>query len=162
MNVSRESVSLGLFALLSTLQIPSGEAPTSTQPFVTVTRYLETPGNVDLTRQPYMAVVEDDEMDQQRDVMALEEYALGFALWIFAPLPAENSNPPGTLLNNLIDVVDKAITGTPLGIQQTLMPWLGGPVLNAFIDGRVRKQVGILGQGMPMQARIPITVKTGA
>lgn len=164
MNVSRESVSVQFFALFTPLQIPDGEDLTPQQPFRTVSRYLVPPGEIDVANQPALFVVEDDENDQQRDVMALEEYALGYAVWIFAPILGSDTQAPGTLLNNLIDAVDAVVTGTgnPLGIQQTLVPWLGGQVLNTYIDGRIRKQVGIIGQGMPSVARIPITVRTGA
>jgi hypothetical protein len=158
MNVSRESLSVALFALFTPLAQPAG-------PFAVVTRTLRTFTNIDATVLPYLCLIEDDENDEQRDTFALEEYPLLYYVWLYTPVTADASVTPATILNNCLDAVDNAINtvggSQPKGMANTLGAWGKGPALNCWIDGRVMKHVGIVGQGMPSIARIPIRVKTG-
>ena len=158
MNIAREAVSVALFALLTPLAQPAG-------PFTVVTRTLRTFTNIDQTVLPYLCLVEDDENDEQKDTFALEEYPLLYYIWLYTPISADASVTPATILNKCLDAVDTAINTVggqqPKGMANTLLPWGRGQVLNCWIDGRVMKHVGIVGQGMPSIARIPIRVKTG-
>ena len=158
MNVTRETVSLALFALFTPLAQPAG-------PFAVVTRTLRTFTNIDPTVLPYFCLIEDDENDEQKDTFGLEEYPLLYYAWLYTPVSADASVTPATILNQCLDAVDTAIQtvsgGQPKGMANTLLPWGRGPILNCWIDGRISKHVGIVGQGMPSIARIPIRVKTG-
>lgn len=159
MNVSRETVSLALFALFAPLTLASAGGP-----FQVVTRTLRPFTGIDPTVLPYLCLVADDEGDEQKQAMGLARYSLKYYLWLYCPVSADQSVTPETILNNCLDVVDLAIRGPILGQRQFLgRNSQGGPlVTNAWIDGQILKHVGIVGQGMPSIARIPITVLTGA
>jgi hypothetical protein len=148
-NVSRESVSVALEALFVSL-VPGT--------LTTLSRTLVPFTNVDKTAIPALFVVEDDEQDNQQQDFGLETYKLDFALWLYTPVAEGGSEAPGTAMNTALDAIDLAIRGPIAGERQTL----GGLVTNCWIDGKVIKQVGIVGQGMPSVARIPVTILTGA
>lgn len=145
MNHSRESIAVALAALFP-----------ASAPWVTVSRVLQVPANIDALAQPALFIVEEDEEINENTAYGLERYTFPFRLVIFAQMPdARSGTAPGTVLNPLIDAVDAKINPHP-GQPNTL----GGLVVNCFINGRILKAEGYLGPHVV--AAIPITILTGA
>ena len=145
MNVSRESVFVALFGLLSQLK---------NSPFLTVSRRWEPYQNFAPEQQPALFVMQDNQRGEQK-AYGLQKWTLKASLWIYCYQGAEDDFVASTTLNNLLDLVEAAIQPAP-GFERQM---LGGIVQNCFIDGEIDVVEGVLGQ--QSVARIPITIITG-
>jgi hypothetical protein len=159
MNVPRETIAAAFAGLFDAL---GGGLP-----FTTISRVIQVPANVSAEMEPALFIVEEDEPVDEKQAYGLAAYEFPFRLLIFGTLPDLGSGvAPGTVLNPLVDAVDNRINRTLLSgstyltVQPGERQTLGGLVENCYINGRIMKAEGYLGQHVV--AAIPVTIRTGA
>ena len=177
MNVSRESVSVALFGLFtglvgngvanSTGSVVSGAPNGSAQPFALASRIYPTKANIEGGLLPALYLIEADENDDEAQGYKLQRYQLRYALRLYAQTPDDGVTAPGSVLNTLLDAVDKAlqtsVDGYPLnGQPQRLAPLNQLPPLvqEVWISGRVFKSYSEVTPAINFVV-LPLTAITG-
>lgn len=146
MNNPRETVAAAFAALFE--ELPG---------FTTISRVLEVPANVDASQMPALFIVEDWEGVGQQNMWGLAKYQLDYRLVVYAGMPDKSTGTaPGSVLNPLLDAVDLALQAT---VQPNEKQTLGGLVENCWINGKIFKVDGYLGQYIV--AVFPISILTG-
>ncbi len=145
MNTSRESVSAALFLLLQ-----------NGFQWATSSRKAVIWSTLTAAQQPAMFLIHTAENINQAQALGLPKFTLHYMCLIYAVVDQSTEAPaPDTQINSLLDAVDSALHPIP-GERQSL----GGIVLDAYINGDVMIDTGILDQQIAIV--IPIRVLTGA
>ncbi|HVI09584.1 MAG TPA: hypothetical protein VND65_14945 [Candidatus Binatia bacterium] len=139
-----ETIEAALFALLQT----------STYPFQTYDRRGQLPENVPAANQPYLGLVHIGDAQVENQAQGLEKWLLHFRALVYIRADAVSSGVPATEMNKALQAIVQVMR-TPTAERQTL----GGLVDNAWIEGTVLRDTGILDQQCALL--IPIVVDTG-
>ena len=91
----------------------------------------------------------------ENQAQGLEKWLLHFRVLVYIRADASSSAIPATQLNNALQAIVQVMRSAPPGVQQTL----GGLVDNAWINGDVMMDTGILDQQCALL--VPITVDVG-
>jgi hypothetical protein len=137
-----ESISVALFNLLE-----------SAYAFKKTDRRGAIWGNVDVSDQPYMALIEQGATGVQNTTIGLEKWTLHYLVLVYLRADANPSAVPATTINAILQAIASALQ--PISGKQTL----GATVNNTWIDGEVRIDTGILDQQCALL--IPISVDVG-
>jgi hypothetical protein len=140
-----ETIAVALFNLLQT----SGFA------FNTYDRKGALPEKVNQADQPYLGLVQLGQSVVQNQAHGLEKWQLHFRVLVYIRADAIPSAIPATQLNAALKAIVGVMRSGPYGEAQTL----GGLVINAWIDGDVLEDTGILDQQCALL--IPIAVLVG-
>jgi hypothetical protein len=111
--------------------------------------------NVASAQQPYMALIERGGSGVQNQAIGLEKWTLHFLVLVYIRADADPQTIPATQINAALKAIAEVMNGSPLGERQTL----GGIVINAWINGEVVIDTGILDQQCALL--IPISVECG-
>ena len=141
--MNREAIAVALFNLVKT---PGA--------LVTTSRRLKHWSDVPAEEQPALFQAQGKEaVDTSAQKMgAPNTHKIEFQLYIYTH-STDPTAPPSTLLNQILDAIEAAMTPTP-GTKQTL----GGLAQHAFISGSIETDEGVLGD--QAVAIIPIEVLT--
>lgn len=141
-----ELIEAALFALLQT----------AAYPFVTFDRRGQLPENVPAANQPYLGLVQVADAQVENQAQGLEKWLLHFRVLVYIRADASPTAIPSTEMNKALQAIVQAMrSGPPIGERQQL----GGLVDNAWIEGTVLRDTGILDQQCALM--IPIIVDTG-
>jgi hypothetical protein len=143
-----EVVSLALFILLGQAQFT----------FQSMDRKGKIWSNVNITDQPYFALIERGGEVVQNQAIGLTKHTLHFLVLVYIRADADQSPSapvPATQLNAAWKAIEGIMNSVPLGERQTL----GGIVNNAWINGPVMIDTGILDEQCALM--IPIDVEVG-
>lgn len=140
-----ESIAVALFDLLKT----------NSYSFVTYDRHGQLPENVPAANQPYLGLVQLGQTVVQNQAQGLEKWLLHFRVLVYIRADASPTSIPATELNAALKAIVDVMRSGPQGEPQTL----GGIVINAWIEGDVLEDTGILDQQSALL--IPITVLIG-
>lgn len=151
MRPAREAVMTALFnQLLIMQQSPSN--PTGA--FVTISRRLKLWTDTPVEQQPALFLVEHHEETSSQNPGMNSRDIMNAMIWIYASAP--EGTVGGTILNNLLDAVDNALSPTDISVN---MNTLGGLISRMYIDGPLMKDPGDLdGQALaviPVKLLIP-------
>lgn len=142
-----ELIEKALFDLIN------GALPTGV--FRTVSRIGRIWSNVGPENQPALFLIPNGGTVQQDQAFGIMKYVLGYDVLVYTRADEGSKTPPQTLFNDCWSAIDTALRGTPSGFPQTL----GGLVTNAWIEGQVLIDTGILDEQCAV--KIPIKVITG-
>jgi hypothetical protein len=151
MNVPREQILEAILALISAAQYNGSPA------FVTVSRKFRMWDDVPAGEQPACFLRQIPGRVDQNDPFKLSRWTLKCGIWIYAKYSPVFGVTPAVLLNNLIDVVDKALLPPPFADGQTL----GGLVVNCWLEGDVIIDEGNLPGDDQAVAVLPCSIRTG-
>jgi hypothetical protein len=143
-----EAISIALFNLLSTIATY----------FQTMDRVGQIWTNVAPTDQPYLGLIERGGMVVQNSATGLTKHTLHYTVLVYIRGDASQSTNavlPATQLNAIWLQIEQIMNYGPMGERQTL----GGLVENAWIEGEVLMDAGILDQQLALM--IPISVDCG-
>lgn len=143
-----ERIAVALFNLLSSID-------PATFPFVTFDRHGQLPTNVVPANQPYLGLVQLGMSQVENQAQGLEKWLLHFRVLVYIRADADPETIPATQLNNALQAVVGIMRSSPIGVQQTL----GGIVDNAWIEGEILMDTGILDQQCALL--IPVVVDCG-
>lgn len=145
----RETVANALISLLATATINGSPA------FVKVGRNAKIWSNVDAADQPAMYLIHYGDSVVQKQSFGLPKYTFHFVIMIYIRADAGPDAVPDTVINQMLDAIGLALQSIPPGEKQTL----GGLVENAWVEGEILIDSGILDQQCVIQ--IPVKVVTG-
>jgi hypothetical protein len=148
-NNPRETIAAALFSLLAATQINSAPA------FATTGRRAKIWGDVDPSKQPAMFLIHSGEQAVQSQPFGLTKWLLHFEVLIYLRVDPSPTATPDTAINAFLDAIDAQMQSGSKGTNQTL----GGLVTNAWIEGSILIDSGILDQQVAML--IPLKVVTG-
>ena len=143
-----EAISVALFTLLQTI-------PTT---FQTMDRQGQIWTNVAPTDQPYLGLIERGGMVVQDSATGLTKHTLHYTVLVYIRGDASQDSSailPATQLNAIWLQIEDVMYSGPLGERQTL----GGLVNNAWVEGEVLMDTGILDQQLALM--IPVSVDVG-
>lgn len=123
--------------------------------FVKTDQRGDLPQNVPPVNQPYMALVEFGMSQVESQAQGLEKWLLHFRVLIYIRADAIPSAIPRTQLNLALLAIVNAMRSGPTFERQTL----GGIVDNAWIEGDILMDTGVLDQQGALM--IPIVVDVG-
>jgi hypothetical protein len=149
MNVSREAVAAALFTQLAGTKIGG------VSPFNTTGRRARIWSDLSPGDQPAMFLIHTGEQAVQNQAPGLTKWMLHFEVLIYARVDPSPSSTPDTFINAILDALDAQMQTTPPGERQTL----GGVIYNAWIEGQIFIDTGILDQQIAIL--VPIRVMTG-
>lgn len=147
-----EAIEQALFSLIESA------LPVAEFGFETISRRLRSPSDTTIGGQPAVYLVPMGGITVGQDqVYGQPRYHLGYVIVIYGRGDAspDQDEVPQTQLNRAWAAIDKAMAALPPGTPQTL----GGLVVNAWIEGTVPMQAGILNQQTAIE--IPVSVLTG-
>ncbi len=140
--IIREQISVALFDLVS------GAAE-----FASISRRLRHWADVDPADQPFLCMSEKGGDAHTKALGAPQIWTMHFDLHVYV----NSSDPykaPSTILNPLLDAVEKALAPSPVtGIQNLGLPAM---VQHAYIEGKLETDEGVLGD--QAVAVIPVMV----
>lgn len=128
---------------------------TSNFGFVKVSRHARIWTNTGPELQPALYLIPMGAVVDQGQAFALPKYQLHWMVLAFTRASDDRDTVPQDALYDVWAAIDAAMRATPPGENQTL----GGLVTNAWIDGQVLIQAGILDQQCSLQ--VPITAIVG-
>jgi hypothetical protein len=141
-----ETIEAALFALLQE----------NTYPFATYDRRGQLPENVPAANQPYLGLVHLADVQVENQAQGLEKWLMHFRVLVYIRADASPTAIPATEMNKALQAIVQVMRSSPpIGERQTL----GGLVDNAWIEGTVLRDTGILDQQCALL--IPIIVDTG-
>jgi hypothetical protein len=146
-----EPIAVALFNLLSS----SGGTTPGKYPFQTFDRRGKLPENVPSAAQPYLGVVELGFSQVENQAQGLEKWLFHFRVLVYIRADATPDAIPATEINAAMKAIVNIMRSSPIGERQTL----GGLVDNAWIEGQVLIDTGILDQQSALM--IPIVVDCG-
>ncbi len=111
--------------------------------------------NVVPAAQPYLALIERGGSGVQNRAIGLEKWTLHFLVLVYIRADANPNAIPATTINAAFKAIANVMNSSPIGERQTL----GGIVNNAWIDGEVLIDTGILDQQCALV--IPISCECG-
>lgn len=111
--------------------------------------------NVPPASQPYMALIERGAAGVQNSAIGLQKWTLRFLVLVYLRTDADPITIPATQINAALLAIANIMNSSPIGGKQTL----GGLVNNAWIDGEVLIDTGIIDQQCALI--IPISVECG-
>ncbi len=141
-----EKIAVALFTLLSSI---------TSFTFVTFDRHGQLPINVPPPNQPYLGLVELGMSQVENQAQGLEKWLLHFRVLVYIRADATPSTIPATEINAALKAVVEIMRSSPMAERQTL----GGIVDNAWIEGEILMDTGILDQQCALL--IPIIVDCG-
>ena len=147
-----EGIAIALFNLISTA-VSAKELS-----FPLISRNASLLQDPDMALLPSLIMVEMGGTQDQKQARGLGQYLLQYVV-VIRTAPSSDPNPinlPQTFLNKAWSAIDTALKSIPEGDYQTL----GGIVTNAWIEGPVLMQPGVLKNLMP-SVEIPIKVQLG-
>jgi hypothetical protein len=148
-NVSRETISAALFALLQGTKIAGNPA------FVTTGRRGRIWSDTTPADQPAMYLIHTGEMAVQNQAYGLTKWLLHYDILVYARADTNSTAAPDTMINSILDAIDAQMLAIPPGERQTL----GGVVYHAWIEGQILIDTGIIDQQVAIM--IPCKVTTG-
>lgn len=158
-----EQIAAALFAQLQTAN-GTGFIPGTISPafpggvpqfnFQSTDRRGQVPENVPAANQPYLGLVQLGFSQVENQAQGLEKWLMHFRVLIYIRADASSSAIPATQLNAALLAIVNSMR-VPTFERQTL----GGLVDNAWIDGDVLQDTGILDQQCALL--IPIVVDVG-
>lgn len=140
-----ENIAIALFNQLKTANYS----------FASSDRIGELPQNVPTAMQPYLGLIQFGASQVENQAQGLEKWLLHFRVVIYIRADAGPTRIGATLANAALLAIVKAMRAANIGERQTL----GGLVDNAWINGDVLIDTGILDQQIAVL--IPITVDVG-
>lgn len=141
-----ETIEAALFALLQM----------ASYPFQTYDRRGQLPENVPAANQPYLGLVHIGDQQVENQAQGLEKWLMHFRVLVYIRADAVSSGVPATEMNKALQAIVQVMRSSPpIGERQTL----GGLVDNAWIEGTVLRDTGILDQQCALL--IPLVVDTG-
>lgn len=149
MKVPRETVAAALFSLLQTTQIGGNPA------FLTTGRRGRIWSNVTPDDQPAMFLIHSGESAVQSQAPGLTKWLLHFEMLVYLRVDPSPTATPDTTINAILDAIDAQLQSMPPGERQTL----GGVIYNAWIEGQILIDTGILDQQVAIL--VPIKCLTG-
>lgn len=147
MQVTRRQVSTALFNLLAGAYTWAKAEPTA-----------RLWSKVTALEQPYFWLYQPVQTGEQSQAYGAIKYTLYYSALVYArrdATPAAPGDSFGYYLDDIMDMVDKAMQGPRLGENQTL----GNLVTQAMIQGRIDRDEGLLDQQGKIE--IPIVVLIG-
>lgn len=148
MKGTRESIFAALFSLAAKANTPNTKFSVMSRRFIPWSERSNLEG-VELYQ------LQLPQMSKQ-DTMGANQWKLHAIWFVYIPVNTDDLRTVvSTYLNNYLDALDNAISPQMLGERQTL----GGLVTNAWIDGNVIVDEGLLSP--PALIAIPITILTG-
>jgi hypothetical protein len=124
-------------------------------PFKAMDRRGKIWANVNASDQPYLALIERGGTGVQNEAIGLQKWTLHFLVLVYIQADANPSTIPATAINAAFKAIASIMNSSPMGERQTL----GGIVNNAWINGEVMIDTGILDQQCALL--IPVDVETG-
>lgn len=146
-----EAIAAALFALLETA---NGDGPNQFV-FNSADRKGALPQNVTPESQPYLGLVELGMSQVENQAQGLEKWLMHFRVLVYIRADALPGSTPATALNAALLAIVQAMRSGPTFERQQL----GGLVDNAWIEGDILIDTGILDQQCAMM--IPIVVAVG-
>jgi len=140
-----ERIALALFNLLQT----------STYAFQSYDRRGKLPENVPPAMQPYLGLVELGFSQVENQAQGLEKWLFHFRVLVYIRADATPDAIPATEINKAMKALVAVMRTNPIAERQTL----GGLVDNAWIEGQILIDTGILDQQSALM--IPIMVDCG-
>ncbi len=107
--------------------------------FATTSRRLRHWSDVGPAEQPALFVIQKSETAEERRPLPAK-WRARVDLYLYAHAP-DDSTPPATAMNPLLDAVETALAPDPVSNVQTL----GGLVQHCWIAGRIETDEGVLG-----------------
>ena len=155
MNVSREQIAQSLLTLLqgvnANISLPSAKFPAGS-----ITRKGAIWSKTPPANQPALFQIQTGESASQVGEIGLTRWILDFTLEVYAIADAASATVPDSLINGILDGIDKTLQPKPPYERQTL----GGIVTNCWIDGDI-----IIGTGQidtQLMMLVPVRCVTGA
>lgn len=114
--------------------------------------------NVTPADQPYIGLIERGGMVVQNQAIGLTKHTLHFLILVYIRGDASQDPTailPATLLNAVWKGIEQIMNSSPMGERQTL----GGIVNNAWIEGEVVMDTGILDQQLALM--VPVSIDCG-
>jgi hypothetical protein len=143
-----EVISLALFIQLGQANFP----------FKSMDRKGKIWSNVQPGDQPYLGVIELGGRVVQDSAIGLTKHTMRFAILVYIRADASRDQSailPVTNLNAAWQAIEAALNSSPVGERQTL----GGIVNNAWVNGEVILDTGILDEQLALM--IPVSVEFG-
>jgi hypothetical protein len=148
MNVTREQVANALLGMF-----------TGNGNFNLTSRKFQMWDAVDKGNQPALFVKTGNTRVAQSNAFGKSVYRMGMTIFLYCQHSPDSGTVPGTLINNLIDVVDAALYPSPVTGYQNL--GVNG-ITHTYIEGSIFVNEGDAPQDTQSIAVIPITVLVGA
>jgi hypothetical protein len=123
--------------------------------FRTVSRIARIWSAVGPENQPALFLIPGGGVITQDQAFGITKYLLAYDVLVYTRSDEGSKTPPQTLFNECWAAIDTALRASPPGFPQTL----GGLVTNAWIEGQVLIDTGILDEQCAV--KIPIKVITG-
>lgn len=144
MAATREQIMAALFALLS----PG---------FTTTTRRLRDPEGLDPTETPALFLMaKDDEIDRKDGYNQRAKRVINAIAIVYVDVGNDQNAIPETLINNLIDGIETALTPPTSSPFNTVTLGAGIQVQAAYIDGTIERASGdVTGKAL---AVVPIKI----
>jgi hypothetical protein len=154
MNVSRESIAAALLTLLQGVNanITYGPAKFAAG---NITRKGAIWSKTPPANQPALYQIQVAEHGTQTPTFGAEKWTLDFVLEIYALASEGSADVPDTLINAILDGIDKTLQPKPPSIFQTL----GGLVTNCWIEGEIIIGTGTISNQLMML--VPVRCLTG-
>ncbi len=160
MNVSRESVAQALLTLLQGVNANISYAPAK---FQLISRKGAIWSNTPPANQPAMYIIQVAEHSTESasptfpgmQSIGAQKWIMDFTLQIYALADESGVPVPDTLINAILDGIDKTLQSQPPGERQTL----GGLVTNCWIEGTIVIGTGQLDTQLALL--VPVRCITG-
>ena len=146
-----EAISIALFNQLQTANGAGG----AQYAFTSTDRRGQIPENVPAANQPYLGLIELGMSQVENQAQGLEKWLFHFRVLVYIRADATPDTIPATEINKAMKAIVQAMRSNPIGERQTL----GGIVDNAWIEGQILIDTGVLDQQSALL--IPIVVDCG-
>jgi hypothetical protein len=151
-----ETIAIALFNQLQTANGTGTQENGAAQfNFQSTDRRGQVPENMPGANQPYLGLVQLGFSQVENQAQGIEKWLLHFRVLVYIRADASPEAIPATQLNAALLAIVNAMRSVPYGERQTL----GGLVDNAWIEGDVLQDTGIIDQQMALM--IPIIVDVG-